>query len=134
MTIFDSEFLENLKNAIVKCNINKSLILKLSNKTKNVESTQTSVNTSCNNSNNVDSFSNKEMNSSDDNLNIVPDIAKDIDALSNNTTDIEQFLFSIIPLIEKYILNEKNCKAIQKEKAIIQIQIKIFRQWNTQEK
>lgn len=107
MTIFDSEFLENLKNAIVKCNINKSLILKLSNKTKNVESTQTSVNTSCNNSNNVDSFSNKEMNSSDDNLNIVPDIAKDIDALSNNTTDIEQFLFSIIPLIEKYILNEK---------------------------
>ena len=29
MTIFDSEFLENLKNAIVKCNINKSLILKL---------------------------------------------------------------------------------------------------------
>lgn len=107
MTIFDSEFLENLKNAIVKCNINKSLILKLSNKTKNVESTQTSVNTSCNNSNNVDSFSNKEMNSSDDNLNIVPDIAKDIDALSNNTTDIEQFLYSIIPLIEKYIQNEK---------------------------
>lgn len=74
MTIFDNAFLESLKDAIIKCNINKSLISKLNDKSG--------------------------------------DSSNSLDALSSNTTDIEQFLYSIIPLIEQYIQNE-SAKKIQ---------------------
>ena len=76
MTIFDNAFLENLKDAIVKCNINKSLIAKLSKKAEDSKS----------------------------NIEVTYD--NNIDALSSNNNDIERFLYSIIPLIEKYIQNE----------------------------
>lgn len=76
MTIFDNAFLENLKDAIVKCNINNSLIAKL---TKKAEDSKSNIEVTYDNN---------------------------IDALSSNNNDIERFLYSIIPLIEKYIQNE----------------------------
>lgn len=112
MTIFDNEFLETLKNAIVKCNINKSLILKIGDKTKNIDHAENvQINTCCDTNNESNSFSNKEMGSPTNCLGIISDITKDINTLSSNNLDIEQFLYSIIPLVEKYIQNESTKKA-----------------------
>lgn len=113
MTIFDNTFLENLKNAIIKCNINKSLIAKLSGKNQNIEGTdieQSNIATSL--SEVVDTSSAEASKNVNCNLDI-NDINKDLDTIYNNNKDIEQFLFSIIPVIDKYIQFETN-KNLQK--------------------
>lgn len=89
MIIFDNAFLENLKIAIIKCNINKSLISKLLDKTENREMSDNSISKGSDVSSNI---------------------ANDYNTLFNNNNDIEQFLYSIIPLLEKYIQNEVSQK------------------------
>lgn len=88
MIIFDNAFLEKLKDAIVKSNINKSLIANLKDISSSSSNPDSNKNKNSNSINNTDSFS------------------SNLDALSSNNNDIEQFLFSIIPLVEKYIQNE----------------------------
>lgn len=88
MIIFDNAFLEKLKDAIVKSNINKSLISNLKDISSSSSTPDSNKNKNSNSINNTDSFS------------------SNLDALSSNNKDIEQFLFSIIPLVEKYIQNE----------------------------
>lgn len=88
MIIFDNAFLEKLKDAIVKSNINKSLISNLKDISSSSSNPDSNKNKNSNSINNTDSFS------------------SNLDALSSNNNDIEQFLFSIIPLVEKYIQNE----------------------------
>lgn len=85
MIIFDNAFLEKLKDAIVKSNINKSLISNLKDISSSSSNPDSNKNKNSNSINNTDSFS------------------SNLDALSSNNNDIEQFLFSIIPLVEKYI-------------------------------
>lgn len=108
MTIFDNTFLENLKNAIIKCNINKTLIAKLSSQKQNIEGSdieQSNISTSLSEVINTSSEeANKSVNCNLD----VNDINRDLDTIYNNNKDIEQFLFSIIPVIDKYIQFETN--------------------------
>ena len=66
MTIFDNDFLENLKQSLIKCNTNISQIEDLQ---KNLAEKNTTS----------------------------------IENILNNTQYIENFLYSIIPLIEKYL-------------------------------
>ena len=84
MIIFDNAFLEKLKDAIVKSNINKSLIANLKDISSSSSNPDSNKNKNSNSINNTDSFS------------------SNLDALSSNNNDIEQFLFSIIPLVEIY--------------------------------
>ena len=126
MTIFDNEFLENLKNTIIKCNINKTLISKLLSKTKNIENPNddgdSTIKSSKNDENsdipNDHNLNNTEI-SHEENVEKLQsnskstdesssDIYKNLNTIYSNNKDIEQFLFSIIPLIDKYIQDEAN--------------------------
>lgn len=82
MIIFDSTFLENFKDAIIKSNINKTLIKNLKDNLMHLSNS---------NSNNI----------RNNNL-----FSSNLEALSKNNKEIEQFLFSIIPVIEEYIKSE----------------------------
>ena len=88
MIIFDNAFLEKLKDAIVKSNINKSLIANLKDISSSSSNPDSNKNKNSNSINNTDSFS------------------SNLDALSSNNNDIEQFysMCSTLLLCYNYLI------------------------------